>query len=205
MGYLFLDIESFVSPNNEVSGLNPFCKESKVIVIAYNYYSSKLAPKGGETKPPTFLFEWIEGSEKKVLENFVKELQKIYENDGFLKIVGFNQIAYDLPYLFARIQKHKILEEKEAFDLLFSKARHIDLSQLGMAISEKTKKDEDFRCISQKVINSYFDIPIKEATGKDVSDFYLKKRYDLIEKYVTEEFTFELLYQSLLDYFIYVK
>ena len=65
-----------------------------------------------------------------------------------------------------------------------------------------TKKDEDFRCISQKVINSYFDIPIKDANGKDVSDFYIKKRYDLIEKYVTEEFTFEMLYQSLLDYLL---
>jgi DNA polymerase elongation subunit (family B) len=205
MGYLFLDIESFVSPDNEDSGLNPFYDESKVLVIAYNYYSSINAPKGGETKDPVFLYEWIEGSEKKLLEKFVEILKDIYSKDRFLKIVGFNQIAYDLPYLFARIQKHKLLGEKEAFDLLFSKARHIDLSQMGMAISEKTKKDEDFRCISQKVINSYFDIPIKEATGKDVSTFYLKKRFDLIEKYVNEEFTFELLYQSMLDYFIYVK
>jgi hypothetical protein len=40
-----------------------------------------------------------------------------------------------------------------------------------------TKRDEDFRTISQKAINSYFEIPVKEASGKDVSLFYSKKDY----------------------------
>ncbi|MDD3084154.1 MAG: hypothetical protein PHP82_03965, partial [Candidatus ainarchaeum sp.] len=156
MGFLFLDIESFVSPTNEQSGLNPFYNESKIIVISYNYYALEKAPQGKQIKKPIFLFEWVIGSEKKLLEIFFEQLVEIYSKDKFLKIVGFNQMAYDLPFLFSRINKHKISNEKILFDFLFNLPRHIDLSQLAMPISSKTKKDEDFRCISQKVINSYF-------------------------------------------------
>jgi DNA polymerase elongation subunit (family B) len=205
MGYLFFDIESFVAPQNERSGLNPHFDESEVIVISYNYYKTPKAPREGEIKEATFLYGWIENGEKTLLKKFWEVLEEIYEQDRMLKVVGFNQLAYDLPYLFARMKANKIASDQKLFDSLFSFPRHVDLAQLGMAISEDTKREEDFRCISQKRINSYFDIPIKEAGGKDVSEFYIKKRYDLIEKYVKEEFTFELLYQSVLDYFIYVK
>jgi len=203
MGFLFLDIESFVDPNDEKSGLNPFHEKSKVLVIAYNYYHSSSAPKPETIKPPSFLFEWEVGSEKKLLEEFYSFLKTVAKRDDFLKIVGFNHLAYDLNYLFARMNKHKIAPEKELFNELFSKPRHIDLAQLGMAVSKATKRDGDFRTISQKVINSYFEIPIKEASGKDVSKFYSEKNYDKIVKYCTEEFTFELLYQSLLLTFLH--
>ncbi len=203
MGFLFLDIESFVDPDEPNSGLNPYFKNSKVIVIASNYYSSQSAPKEGQIKPPTLLFEWEEGGEKKLLEKFYLELKQIHEKDALLKIVGFNHLAYDLNYLLARLKHHKIDSEKELFDRLFTKPRHVDLAQLGMAVSKATKRDSDFRTISQKTINSYYDIPIKEASGKDVSTFYLKKEYSKITKYCQEEFTFELLYQSLLETFLH--
>ena len=152
--------------------------------------------------------EWEIGSEKKLLEEFyklLKEIEKKEFNSGetFLKIVGFNHLAYDLNYLMARMTHHEIASKKELFNLLFTQPRHIDLAQLGMAVSKATKRDEDFRTISQKAINSYFEIPIKEASGKDVSVFYLKQDYVKIKKYCTEEFTFELLYQSLLQNFLH--
>lgn len=203
MGFLFLDIESFIDPLEPGSGLNPYFEKSKIIVIAFNYYSNQIAPEGEQIKPPTFLFEWVEGSEKKLLEKFYSELKQICEKDAFLKIVGFNQLAYDLNYLFGRLKYHKIDSEKELFDKLFTKPRHIDLAQLGMAVSRSTKRDSDFRTISQKTINSYYNIPLKEASGKDVSIFYLKKEYEKIVKYCQEEFTFELLYQSLLQTFLH--
>jgi DNA polymerase elongation subunit (family B) len=205
MGFLFLDIESFVAPHNERSGLNPHHDESKVIVIAYNYYDLRKAPHEGEIKAPTFLYDWTLGGEKELLDKFWSILKEIHANDDFLKIVGFNQLAYDLPYLFSRMEYHAIAHKQELFDILFSFPRHVDLAQLGMAISEDTKRDEDFRCISQKKINGYFEIPIKVDNGKDLSIYYAKEQYNLIEKYVKEEFTFELLYQSILDYFLYVK
>ena len=203
MGYLFIDIESFVDPDENMSGLNPFYAKSKVIVVSYNYYSSASAPQPGEVKAPTFLFEWVLGSEEKLLKEFYKIMEKIIEKDSFLKIVGFNHIAYDLPFLFSRMSHHKTASEKKLFDLLFTSPRHIDLSQLGMAVSKATKRDRDFRCISHKTINSLYDIPVKEADGKEVSLFYSKKQFDRIEKYCKDEFTFELLYQSLLETFLH--
>jgi hypothetical protein len=202
MGYLFLDIESFVDPKNERSGLNPFFEKSKVIVISYNYYNSKKAPLTGKIKKPIFLCEWIEGSEKQLLEKFYLFLKEIYEKEKFLKIIGFNQLAYDLPYLFERMRKNSIGNEKQLFDMLFTNVRHVDLAQLAMSVSENTKRNEDFRCISQKAINEQFQIPIKCDDGKVLSKYYLSKDYDKILKYVEEEFTFELLYLCLIEYFI---
>lgn len=203
MGFLFLDIESLVDPKDELSGLNPFHDNSKVLVIAYNYYSLPKAPKAEQVKPPSFIFEWEEGSEKKLLQKFFDVLSEIHKKDDMLKIVGFNHLAYDLNYLLARMTHHKIAPQKELFNILLTSPRHIDLAQMGMAVSKATKRDEDFRTISQKTINSYFEIPIKEASGKDVSKFYLDKDYHKIKKYCEEEFTFELLYQSLLAYFLH--
>jgi len=205
MSYLFFDIESFVDPEDEQSGLNPFHKKSKVLAISYNYYPQATYPSPAQIKTPTFLFEFELGSERKVLEEFYKILKQIYSKDTSPKIVGFNHLAYDLNYLFARMSYHEIAPQKELFNFLFTSPRHIDMAQLAMAVSEKTKRDMDFRCISQKVINSYFDIPIKADSGKDVSRFYLNKDYDKIKKYCMEEFTFELLYQSLLEYFLHIN
>lgn len=202
MGFLFLDIESFVDPLQERSGLNPFYKNSKVFGIAYNYYPTEAAPKVPQIKEPIFLFEWEIGSEKELLEKFYLILKEIYQKDSMLKVVGFNHLAYDLPYLFSRMDFHDIDSKQMLFDALFSLPRHIDLAQLGMAVSELTKKNEDFRCISQKAINAYYDIPIKEDNGKDLSKYYIQKRFDMIKKYCTEEFTFELLYQSVLEQFL---
>jgi hypothetical protein len=205
MGFLFLDIESLMHEENPATGLNPYMEYSEVLVIAYNYYDLKTAPKDAQIKKPTFLYSWKEGGEEELLKKFYKFLETISKDDPFLKIIGFNHLAYDLPFLLARMSELEIGTKQGLFDLLFTSPRHIDLSQLAMGISEDTKRDEDFRCISQKRINAYFDIFVKEASGADVSTFYYDKRYDLIEKYVTEEFTFEQLYNSILDYFIYVK
>lgn len=203
MGFLFLDIESFVDPKDEMSGLNPFHRNSKIIVISYNYYSHSHAPQPAEIKRPELAFEWVSGSEKKLLHEFYLKLKGWHERDEFLKIVGFNHLAYDLPYLFSRMRANKIAGEKELFGLLFTRARHIDLAQLSMPLSKLTKKDHDFRCISQKAINRYFEIPVKEACGKDLSEFYAKKEFSKIEKYCREEFTFELLYQSILEAYMH--
>jgi len=202
MGFLFLDIESFVDPKEERSGLNPFYTNSKVFGIAYNYYPLPAAPKAPQIKEPTFLFEWEIGSEKELLKKFYFVLKEIYQKDSMLKIVGFNHLAYDLPYLFSRMIFHDIDSGQMLFDAIFSLPRHVDLAQLGMGVSELTKKNEDFRCISQKAINAYYDIPIKEGSGKDLSKYYLDEKYDLIKKYCDEEFTFELLYQSVLEQFL---
>ncbi len=180
-------------------------KESKVIVISYNYYSSNVFPTSSQIKKPTFLFEWEIGSEQDLLNEFFEVLKSIYSKENQPKIVGFNHLAYDLNYLFCRMNYYEIAPQKVLFDYLFSFPRHVDLAQLGMAVSEKTKRDSDFRCISQKNINALFDIPIKEDDGKDLSKYYVKKNYAKIKQYCEEEFTFELLYSSVLEYFLHTQ
>ena len=69
MGHLFLDIETYLSPGDEESALNPYKEKSKVIVVAYNYYNSFGPPKKQDIKPPTLLKEW-ESDEKTILTKF---------------------------------------------------------------------------------------------------------------------------------------
>jgi hypothetical protein len=40
-------------------------------------------------------------------------------------------------------------------------------------------------------------LPVKEGTGKDLSEYYRKKQFNMIMKYAMEEFTFEQLYLAL--------
>jgi hypothetical protein len=149
------------------------------------------------------MYIWNFQSEKEMLLEFYTNLKKWSLNQEYFKIVGFNQLAYDMPFLFSRMVANGIAEELELFNLIFSTPRHVDLAQIGMSVSKATKRDQDFRNISQKAINYMYNIPIKEDTGVDVTRYYLEKRYDKIEKYCTEEFTFELLYQSLLETFLH--
>ena len=117
MGFLFLDIESFVAPDDERSGLNPFHEKSAVFAISYNYYNLKIAPIASEIKKPSFLYEWDLGGEKPLLEHFYSILRDIYQKDSMLKIIGFNHLAYDLPFLFARMQK-PVPSQNRTFALL---------------------------------------------------------------------------------------
>ena len=66
MGHLFLDIETYSSPEEADSSLNPYKNGAKVIVIAYNYYNTFRPPNKEEIKPPIFLKEW-ESDEKTIL------------------------------------------------------------------------------------------------------------------------------------------
>ena len=68
MGYFFLDIETFVSENDETSGLNPYRPDSKVLSIAFNYYADFHLQLKDIIKP-TVWKEWEEG-EKEFLKNF---------------------------------------------------------------------------------------------------------------------------------------
>ena len=119
MGYLFFDIESYVSQTNRNSGFNPYEKESKCIVISYNYYLGFNAPKKNQLKPPIFLKEW-ESSEKEILTKFYEFIKDRVEKEMAvnkagkemtrLKMVGFNILKYDVPYLFGRMEQLRIAD-----------------------------------------------------------------------------------------------
>lgn len=207
MGHLFLDIETFVDEENKKSGLNPFEPESKVLMINFNHYDT---PKftSSDIKPPTFLKEW-ESSEKEVLTNFYNRLKETIPQDRYqdseghfrcgLKIIGYNVLGFDLPYLLGRMMINKIDTNRNLIQFLYTDSVKIDLMQISMMISKKIDIYNDLLPISQINANSYFKIPIKKGTGLFVSDYYRKGEYEKIMDYVSEEFTFEHLYLALKD------
>lgn len=204
MGYLFLDIETFVDEKNMKSGLNPYEKESKVIMINYNYYDKE--PLSYEDiKPPTFLKEW-ESSEKEILTKFyevIKEMrEKHKERKCIPKFIGFNILGFDLPYLFGRMVVNEIDTPDVLHDLLFRKPIKIDLMNVSSVLSDKVPKYNEILPLRQNQANEYFNIPQKTGTGGNLTNFYLAKQYDEIIRYVKEEFTFEALYLLMKEFIL---
>jgi len=200
MGHLFLDIETYSAEQNEESSLNPYMPESKVLLIAYNYYGGFRPPVKSEIRPPTFLKEW-EGDEREMLIKFLALLRDLQRKDPFLKIHGFNILKFDLPYLFGRMKVHGLAPERELHDMLFTPFG-IDMMQLSSVISDGTRNREQLWGISQTDANRFFHIQLKEGTGKDCSRFYDAREYDRIIDYCTQEFTFEQLLNS---FYLYVR
>lgn len=193
MGYFFLDIETYVSPKDEASGLNPFRPSSKILSIAYNYYDG-FKIKENEIRTPTILKEWEEG-EKGIITKLWNFLRVKIENDENLKFLGFNILKFDMTYLFGRMQVLNIADKNEIYEVLYRRPHYIDLGQISQVISKNRFKE--FLNVSQKNTNAFFDLPIKKGTGKDVSIFYDNKEYDKILEYINEEFCFEQLYSKL--------
>ena len=193
MGYFFLDIETFIDDEVKYSALNPFTSKSKVIAIAYNYYNEfKISEK--IIRKPTVLKEWELG-EKKILEDFYTFAKLKIPDDKHFKYLGFNCIKFDLSYLMGRLIIHEIDTPENIYFNLFTAPHIIDLGQISQILSNN--KFKEIMNINQKTTNSFFDLPIKQGTGKDVTKFYKNKEYEKIEKYISEEFSFELLYLKL--------
>ncbi|MBI4450747.1 hypothetical protein HY642_02115 [Candidatus Woesearchaeota archaeon] len=194
MGHLFLDIETYSSPAEPDSSLNPYLGASKVIVIAFNYYPGFRPPSKDQIKPATFLKEW-ESDERSILSQFFGLLKQWQRADAYLKISGFNILKFDLPYLFGRMRFHKLASDDELHDLLF-RPFGTDLYQVSALISPKTKEHEQLWGINHKQASAFFNLKVKEATGLDCSKFYDAKEYDKIMRYCNEEFNLEQLFDA---------
>ncbi len=192
MSHLFFDIENYISPENKNSGLNPYTKDSKVIVISYTYYKGFKPPGINRIKPPTFLKEW-ESSEEEILFKFHKFIKKANVKEQYPpKYVGFNITSLDLPYLFGRMKKHKIASESELYDLLF-RPYALDLYQLTPLISGELNKYNQLWGLNHRSASEFFNLRVKVGTGDELSKFYDNCEYDKIMKYCTEEFNFEMM------------
>jgi len=195
MGYLFFDIETYVDPEDKTSGLNPYKKASKILAIAYNYYDAFILTEKNII-PPSILKEWELG-EKELLSTFYAFWRDILQKDKHLKIVGFNQIKFDIPYLFARMQLNSINVSEELFDILYRRPHYIDLCQISMIVSEKMAEKKEFYNVNQEEANKFFEIPFKKSKGTIVTECYLVRNYEGIIDYIKQEFTFERLYINL--------
>jgi len=211
MSLLFLDIETYVSKENERTGLNPFLKDSKVISIAYNHYE-KFTIKKLEITKPLILKEWNykQHGEKTILESFYSFLKNKIKTDRYtdkkgrdrcgVTIIGFNHLSFDLPYLYGRFCFYNIDSPENIFQNLFLEPAHTDLMQLTQLISTKSLEYEKLIPLNQKLACEYFKIQIKDGEGKDLSRFYDSGDYESILKYIEQEFSFEQMYFAFIDF-----
>lgn len=193
--YFFIDIETYIDKQNPETGLNPYYPNSKIIAIAFNYYDAFVLTEKNII-PPTIYKEW-ESSEKEILERFYNFIKRKVETSPHIKIVGFNHIKFDLPYLFARLTYYEIDKKENIHKILFQLPHHIDLGQASMIISSRMKKRKEFYNVSQVEVKKFFNMPI-QAKGRDkLSDYYRNKQFEKIIEYIKEEFQSELIYINL--------
>jgi len=195
MGFLFLDIETYSSKENPNSSLNPYEKESKVLIISYNYYEGFKPPKKEAIKNPTFLKIW-ESSEKEILSTFHQFLKDSERKDAYLKFVGFNIVKFDLPYLFGRMKVLGIAEEREIYRMLFNRF-NIDMYQLSSIISEETLRHEQLWAVNHKKTSEFFKIQVKEGEGIKCSEFYDNGDFEKVMNYCSSEFNLEQMLNAL--------
>ena len=202
MGYLFLDIETYIDKENEDTGLNPYYPNSKVISIAFNYYNSFILTEK-DIIPPTTHKEW-KSNEKEILVKFYNFIKDKVKSDKHIKLVGFNHIKFDLPYLFSRLVYHNVDTPSEIHKVLFQLPHHIDLAQISMITSQRMNKKKEFYNVNHNDINKFFDLKLKEENAKKLSEYYRNGKFELIEDYITQEFNFEIIY-ILLRRFVHAK
>lgn len=202
MGYFFIDIETYVDKVNKDTGLNPYHPKSKVIAISFNFYNAFILTEKNIISPTVYK-EW-ESSEEEILSKFYNFLKKKVETDPHIKLVGFNHIKFDLPYLFARLLYHKIDSPKNLHKNLFQTPHHIDLEQISMITSQRMYKKKEFYNVNHNEVNKFFEIPLKSESAVKLSEYYRNGEFDKIEKYMKEEFNFEMIY-ILLRRFIHAK
>jgi hypothetical protein len=226
MAFLFFDIETFIDPEDKTSGLNPYRKKSKVLTISYKFYAGKKLNIGYKGKPgekldlnPLTTYKEWESDEKTILEDFWEFFKGKVEEEirtlsggqviTDLKVVGFNQTKFDLPYLFGRMMYHKIATEDELYSVLFERPNQVDLMQLAMTINptnfqkkdgkwqRPTQMNHELFNQGQKEINKTLGIKVKKGSGTDITKYYLDREYEKIEEYIKDEFTFEELHEKI--------
>lgn len=198
MGHLFLDIESYAADEKNAS--NPYLPESKVILIAYNYYDSDKPPIKNEIKAPTLLKEWA-SDEASILKEFLAMLRELKKKDPKLKIHGFNILRFDLPYLFGRMKTHNLADEHELHKILFC-TLGTDMMHISSLLSDSNRSKEQLWGLEQSDINRFFGMQKQEGMEIECSKMYDRKEFDKILQHCAEQFKFE---QMMNSFYLYAK
>jgi len=169
--------------------LNPH--QGKVIAIAY-------AVDDGELE---ILKEW-QLSERTMLQQFYdladKATKKGWESKKPLTYVGFNILTFDIPFMFCRMQYHKVVTSIEAHDPLWLFRRlfqcSVDLLQIHLPFNDYKHEGltHDALCVT-------YGLPTKGMRGKDLTDLYYREKYREIEDYVRREFIYPELFKKILS------
>lgn len=148
----------------ETTGFNP--KEDKILTIQYAQLERNTGKQVGDR---VILKEWELGSEKQLLEKFIKDTKIISSYDFDFVPVGYNLFF-----------EHKFLNYKSKFyglaEINILCRPHIDLHTVGILINRG------------EFLGSGLDkLTGKTRSGKIIPQWYYSGKYNEIEKYIIEE------------------
>lgn len=193
MNYLYLDIEtcpidqelygSLPDDESRLKLLNPI--DSKVVAVGLKFSDSK----------DTIILQ--EDDEKKLLKEMWRTIEKLRGNGTALRIVGFNILDFDMPFIIARCFINKVsvlpISGNEIIDLrdqvsFFragrTRGRLKDFGKaMGIVLDENEGSDIARLCFQEdkqdgkKQIDKYLrkDIELTEAMHKQVMELGIDK------------------------------
>ena len=205
MAHLFLDIETVPDFTNEEyleakeridSGkLN---KDSSDKGLYWKFCNGGLGPFDGKVVLITYqiddgavcrLEEWKDGEES-ILKKFFQLLQKLGK-DG-LEIVGHNVLGFDLPFLYERMKRHTVGDEKWIYHYLIKKPVAVDFLQLHLPLNYMRRSG-----LKYDVLAEAYGFLLKEDNGSSIAEHYYKRDYDRIMEYSERKFTYPKLYDRI--------
>jgi len=158
---LFLDIET--------TGLK---SKDKIILI-----SLQNGINGNHEK----LLSW-ESNEKAILEELFQRISAFPSSGNKQpRIIGYNTLKFDIPFIICRCIFHKILYYSELYRIFYRDCWHIDLLQIFMSRN-------NFYYQKWNNILKAYGFPATKGSGSDVPEWYMNQEYDKILTYVDSEF-----------------
>ena len=164
----------------QIGSLSPF--DGRTVLITYQV-------RGGHTFR---LKEWEEG-EKKVLERFYNTVVELQRGTGDkLRIIGHNILGFDMTFLYNRMLRHKIAEDKWVHFWLLRKPLILDLLQMHIPLNGFRS-----RGLRHDALARAYGLPTKETSGADEAQHYFAKEYDRLLGYSEREFVYPEMFARI--------
>lgn len=172
---LYLDLETY-RPRVEEA----FAQE-KIIAIGVLEDRTPYSPdssKMDESHVKLHYFnEWDLGGESKVVSEFYNYLNDLVSSKYTVVVVGFNILRFDIPLLIQKGVEYNVGNLSE-LNKLWHNTFAIDYFQTTLPFHDMKFKGMKLEHLVEKAKSKGIDIPEPLGSGKDVKDWYEKKKYD---------------------------
>lgn len=141
------------------------------------------------------LKEWEDG-EYAILRRFYDLLVNLQRHTSadMLHIIGHNILGFDLFFLYDRMRRHSIAEERWIHHWLMKKPMVLDFLQMHLPLNNLAA-----RGLRHDVLTDAYGIPMKGTSGAEEIQHYFEGRYDKILEYSEREFVYPELYRKIRD------
>ncbi|RNJ78279.1 MAG: hypothetical protein EB829_04950 [Nitrosopumilus sp. H8] len=164
----------------QIGSLTPF--EGRIILITYRINNAHVFR----------LKEWEDG-EKEMLEKFYKTVMELQRGEGDkLRIIGHNILGFDMAFLYNRMIRHKIAEDKWIHHWMLRKPLILDLLQMHMPLNSYYSKG-----LKHDVLAHAYGLPTKDTSGGDEAQHYFAGDYDKILEYSEREFIYPEMFARM--------